>query len=164
MGRTQSGIYQDQQGFWWVDKVFKGTRLRNRFERFEEAESWLILQLEQLRQKFHFGVRQKHTFDEAAAKYLLDHREKVSLQTDIYLLEKLVPFIGKLTLDQIYDQTLAAYVKQRKDDGQSHKTINLGLGIVRRILNLAARSWRDEGGKTWLETPPLITMLPLIGF
>jgi integrase len=164
MGRTQSGIYQDPQGFWWVDKVFKGTRLRNRFERFEEAESWLILQLEQLRQKHFFGVRQKRTFDEAAAKYLLDHREKVSLQTDIYLLEKLVPLIGKLTLDQIHDQTLAAYVKQRKDDGRSHKTINLGLGIVRRILNLAARSWRDEDGKTWLETPPLITMLPLIGF
>ena len=99
MGRTQSGIYQDQCGFWWIDKVFKGTRLRNRFERFEEAESWLILQLEQLRQKHLFGVRQKRTFDEAAAKYLLDHREKVSLQTDIYLLEKLVPFIGKLTLD-----------------------------------------------------------------
>lgn len=164
MGRTQSGIYQDPQGLWCIDKVFKGTRLRNRFERFEEAESWLILQLEQLRQQFHFGIRQKRSFDEAAAKYLLDHQEKVSLQTDIYLLEGLMPFIGKLTLDQIYDQTLAAYVKQRKDDGRSHKTINLGLGIVRRILNLAARSWRDENGRTWLDTPPLITMLPLIGF
>lgn len=164
MGRSQSGIYQDQHGYWWVDKVFKGTRLRNRFERFEEAESWLILQLEQLRQKHLFGVRQKRTFDEAAAKYLLDHQDKVSLQTDIYLLEKLMPFIGKLTLDQIHDQTLAAYVKQRKDEGRSHKTINLGLGIVRRILNLAARKWRDEEGRTWLETPPLLTMLPLIGF
>lgn len=164
MGRSQSGIYQDQHGYWWVDKVFKGTRLRNRFERFEEAESWLILQLEQLRQKHLFGVRQKRTFDEAAAKYLLDHQDKVSLQTDIYLLEKLMPFIGKLTLDQIHDQTLAAYVKQRKDEGRSHKTINLGLGIVRRILNLAARKWRDEDGRTWLETPPLLTMLPLIGF
>jgi len=164
MGRSQSGIYQDQHGFWWVDKVFKGTRLRNRFERFEEAESWLILQLEQLRQKHLFGVRQKRTFDAAAAKYLLDHQDKVSLQTDIYLLEKLMPFIGKLTLDQIHDQTLAAYVKQRKDEGRSHKTINLGLGIVRRILNLAARKWRDEDGRTWLETPPLITLLPLIGF
>jgi integrase len=28
-------------------------------------------------------------------------------------------------------------------------------------LNLAARSWRDEHGKTWLETSPLITMLDL---
>ena len=164
MGRTQSGIYQDQQGFWWVDKVFKGTRLRNRFECFEEAESWLILQLEQLRQQHFFGVRQKRTFDAAAAKYLLDHQEKVSLKNDIYLLETLVPLIGKLTLDQIHDQTLAAYVKQRKDKGLSHKTINLGLGIVRRILHLAARKWRDEEGRTWLETPPLISMLPLIGF
>lgn len=164
MGRTQTGIHQDQQGFWWVDKVYKGTRLRNRFENLEEAESWLIRQLEMLRQAHLFGVRPKRTFDEAAAKYLLDHKEKVSLQTDIFLLDRLVPLIGKLTLDQIHDQTLAPYVKQRKGEGRSHKTINLGLGIVRRILNLAARSWRDEDGKTWLETPPLITMLPLIGF
>ena len=26
-----------------------------------------------------------------------------------------------------------------------------------RILNLAARKWRDEHGLTWLETPPLLT-------
>ena len=68
-----------------------------------------------------------------------------------------------MTLDQIHDGTLASYIKDRKDKGLAHKTINLGLGLVRRILNLAARSWRDEDGKTWLETPPLITMLPLLG-
>jgi len=164
MGRTQTGIHQDQQGFWWVDKVYKNTRLRNRFECYEEAESWLILQLEQLRQKHLFGIRRKRTFDEAAAKYLIDHQDKVSLQTDIYSLERLMPHIGKLTLDQIHDATLAAFVKERKTLGLAHKTINLGLGVVRRILNLAARSWRDEDGKTWLETVPLITMLPLIGF
>ena len=164
MGRAQTGIHQDKQGFWCIDRIYKGTRLRNRFESFEEAESWLIFQLEQLRQIHLFGIRPKKTFDEAAAKYLFDHQEKVSLQQDIYLLERLVPFIGKLTLDQIHDGTLASYVKDRKAKGLAHKTINLGLGIVRRILNLAARSWRDEDGKTWLETPPLITMLPLIGF
>ena len=164
MGRQQTGIHQDQQGLWWVDKVYKGTRLRNRFECFEEAESWLIRQLEQLRQQHLFGIRQKKTFDEAAAKYLIDHREKVSLQTDIYSLERLMPHIGKLTLDQIHDGTLAGFVKERKALGLAHKTINLALGLVRRILNLAARSWRDEDGKTWLETVPLITMLPLIGF
>ena len=164
MGRSQSGIYSDHQGYWWVDKVYKGTRLRQRFERFEEAESWLILQLEQLRQKHLFGIRKKRTFDEAAAKYLLDHQDKVSLQTDIYSLERLMPHIGKLTLDQIHDGTLAGFIQERKALGLAHKTINLGLGLVRRILNLAARSWRDEEGKTWLDTVPLITLLPLIGF
>jgi integrase len=41
--------------------------------------------------------------------------------------------------------------------------VNLGLGIVRRILNLAAKSWRDEHGRTWLEHASTITMLPLVG-
>ncbi len=39
------------------------------------------------------------------------------------------------------------------------KTVNNGLEVVRRILNLAARKWRDEQGLTWLETPLLLTML-----
>jgi integrase len=164
MGRTQTGIHQDKNGFWCVDRIYKGTRLRSRFESFEEAESWLIFQLETLRKIHLYGIRPKRTFEEAAAKYLLDHQGKVSLLQDIYQLERLMPFIGKLALDQIHDGTLASFIRDRKAKGLAHKTINLGLALVRRILNLAARSWRDEDGKTWLETPPLITMLPLIGF
>jgi integrase len=33
--------------------------------------------------------------------------------------------------------------------------------VVRRILNLSARFWRDEDGKPWLDSRPLIQMLPL---
>lgn len=165
MGRKQSGIYQDDSNRWCVDKVYKGTRLRERFEKFEEAENWLIRQLEILRQINLFGARRERTFNEASAKYLVEHQAKVSLQTDIYMLQSIMPYIGNLTLDKIHDATLAPYVLKRKADGRSHKTINLALAIVRRILNLAARSWRDEeSGKTWLETPPLIKLLPLVGF
>ena len=165
MGRKQSGIYRDDCNRWCVDKVFKGTRLRERFDKFEEAQNWLIRQLEILRQVNLFGVRRERTFNEASAKYVLEHQAKVSLQTDIYMLQSVMPFIGHLTLDKIHDATLAPYVLKRIADGRSHKTINLALAIVRRILNLAARSWRDEeSGKTWLETPPLIKLLPLAGF
>lgn len=164
MGR-QSGIYQDDSKSWCVDKVYKGTRLRERFEKLEEAENWLIRQLEILRQVNLFGARRERTFNQAAAKYLVDHKTKVSLETDIYMLESIMPFIGHLVLDRIHDATLAPYVSKRLADGRSHKTINLALAIVRRILNLSARSWRDEeSGKTWLETPPLIKLLPLVGF
>ncbi|MFM9913282.1 MAG: tyrosine-type recombinase/integrase [Methylophilaceae bacterium] len=162
MGR-QSGIYQDDKNRWCVDKVYRGTRLRESFENLEEAENWLIKHLDILRQEHLFGVRKNRTFNEAAAKYLLDHQYKVSLETDIYLLESVMPYIGYLTLNQIHDVTLAPYVIKRKSVGRANKTINLALGLVRRILNLAARSWRDETGRTWLETSPLITMLPLIG-
>jgi integrase len=46
--------------------------------------------------------------------------------------------------------------------GNKAKTINLKLAVVRRILNLAATSWRDERtGLTWLQQSPKITMLPV---
>ena len=164
MGRPQNGIYRDKQGNWWVDRVYRGTRLRQSFgQNRKEAQSWLIHQLEQLRQSQLFGTRAKRTFDEAAAKYLLDHQDKVSIECDIYHRGRLMPYIGQCTLDQIHDGTLEAFVRDRKARGLANKTINLGLTLVRRMLNLAARSWRDEDGKTWLETPPLLTLLPLIG-
>ena len=31
--------------------------------------------------------------------------------------------------------------------------------MTRRVLNLAARLWRDENGLTWLETPPLLQLV-----
>jgi integrase len=74
-----------------------------------------------------------------------------------------MPYIGKLDLRQVHDGTLAPFQTARLAEGRAHKTINLALGVVRRILNLAATSWRDEGGKTWLEQAPKITLLPLVG-
>ncbi len=111
MGRPQNGIYRDKKGNWWVDKVYFGTRLRQCFgQNLEETQSWLIHQLEQLRQSHLFGARAERTFDEAAAKYLLDYQDKVSIESDIYHLERLIPYIGQCTLDQIHDGTLEAFV------------------------------------------------------
>lgn len=165
MGRsTMPGIYRDNSGNWCVDKVYKATRLRERFgTNYSEAENWLVLQMDKLRKAKIFGQRQRYTFNEAAAKYLIDHQDKVSIETEIILLKGVMPYIGNLALDQIHDGTLAPYVSKRKEDGKANKTINLALGVVRRILNLATRSWRDDSGLTWLEASPLITMLPLIG-
>lgn len=167
MGRsTMSGIYRDKEGNWCVDKFYKGTRLREHFGAdYGEAESWLIHQLDELRKIKLFGYRQNHTFDEAAAKYLDENQDKLSIKTEIYLLEPVMQFIGDLSLEQVHDDTLKPFVKKRKADGLKHKTINLSLEVVRKILNLAARNWRDvETGQTWLATAPAITMLPLQGF
>ena len=56
--------------------------------------------------------------------------------------------------------TLRPFIEARQAGRIKHKSINLALSVVRRILNLAARLWRDETGKTWLETAPLIQLLP----
>ncbi len=66
-------------------------------------------------------------------------------------------------MHQVHDAPLKPYVAKRLAEGRAHKTVNLALGVVRRILNLAANSWRDDNGLTWLERAPAIEMLPLTG-
>jgi len=56
---------------------------------------------------------------------------------------------------------LQSFIKARKEQGRKNKTVNASLGVVRHILNLSARKWRDDQGRTLLETAPLISMLPL---
>ncbi|SFF15225.1 tyrosine-type recombinase/integrase [Paracidovorax wautersii] len=164
MGQKTPGIYAGKNGTWEVDKYWKGTRFRQRgLTSYEEAERWLIKQLSDKREVVLHGVRAERLFDAAAAHYLMTHRDKASIVTEAYLLQSIMPFIGHLTLPQIHDASLAPYVAARKGEGRANKTINLALGVVRRILNLAASAWRDEDGRTWLQHPPKITMLPLVG-
>ena len=165
MGQKMRGIYPDEKtGTWEIDKWWRGTRFRQRgFLNFEEAESWLIAQLAQLRAVKVHGQREVRTFDDAAAHYLTVHQDKKSIVTETYMLTSVMSTIGQLELHQIHDGTLAPYVAARLKDGRSHKTINLALGVVRRILNLASSTWRDENGHTWLANPPKITLLPLLG-
>ena len=165
MGQQMRGIYPyEKNGTWEIDKWWRGTRFRQRgFLSFEEAESWLISQLARLRAVKVHGQREVRTFDDAAAHYLTVNQDKKSIITEIYMLTSLMPTIGQLELHHVHDATLAPYVTARLKAGRSHKTVNLALSVVRRILNLAASTWRDDSGKTWLVTAPKLTLLPLLG-
>ncbi|WP_349743190.1 tyrosine-type recombinase/integrase [Roseateles cavernae] len=164
MGQQTSGIYPDKDDTWQVDKWWRKTRLRQRgFLSFEEADRWLIRELEKLRMVVMHGARPDRTFSEAAAHYVLTHQDKVSLETEIHMLKSVMPTIGELLLPHVHDGSLAPYIAKRQADGRANKTINLALGVVRRILNLAATSWRDENGITWLQQAPHLTLLPLVG-
>jgi integrase len=163
MGQKSTGVY-GAGNEWEVDKWYGGTRLRKRgFVSYEEAEGWLIQQLGDLRALELYGQRPDRIFDGVAAHYLVTSQDKASIATEAILLAGVMPYIGQLTLPQIHDGTLAPFVAARLADGIAHKTINLALGVVRRILNLAASTWRDEDGRTWLEQAPKLTMLPLVG-
>lgn len=164
MGQTTRGIYPEKNGLWQVDKWKWGTRFRQcGFQSFDAAESWLIRQLNEKREAMLHGTRIGRTFDQAAAHYITLNEAKASLETEIYMLNSVMPHIGTLELHQVHDGTLAPYKTKRLEEGRSHKTVNLALGVVRRILNLAATSWRDETGKTWIEQAPKISLLPLVG-
>jgi integrase len=47
----------------------------------------------------------------------------------------------------------------RRKAGIKTKSINLALGVVRHILNVAASEWLDDTGLTWLEHSPKIKLL-----
>ena len=91
---------------------------------------------------------------------MLENQHKRSLADDICRLRGLMPWIGHVALDRIHMGTLEPWVEQRRQRGAAQGTINHGLQIVRRILNLAAAEWVDEQGLTWLATPAKIKLLP----
>lgn len=162
MGRTKTAGIQKTNAGYHVDKVHKGERIFQRgFVDFASAEEWLTQEMERVNRVKAVGQRIVRTFEEAAVHYLEKSAGKASLVSEVYHLKAVIPFIGHLPLDRVYNGTLEGFIQARKGEGRKNKTINLSLSVVRRILNLAARDWRDDNGFTWLMTAPLISMLPL---
>jgi integrase len=116
--------------------------------------------MEQQRQGQVYGVRPSRSFEEAAAKYVLENQHKRSLHDDVLQLKLLMPWIGAAKLDRLHLGTLQPWVEHRRREGKAVGTINHGLKIVRRIVNLAASEWVDDQGLTWLLAAPKIKLLP----
>ena len=147
-------------GVWHIDKVIYGTRVceSTGTSDLQEAQSLLMRRLQATRATKLFGARQTHTFREAATKYLEENQHKRSLERDARALVTVDPFVGELSLRRVHHGTLQPFVSERLKAGISPGTINRDLAVVRRILNLCARLWRDESDRPWLDTSPLIQM------
>lgn len=162
MGRKRTpGLYK-REGIWHLDKKFNGRRLCESTGTgdLEEAEKYLARRLETLRQAVIYGVRPQRTFREAATKFLLENQQKASISSDASRLKLLDAFIGEFPINAIHIGTLQPFIDTRKKEGVKMRTINHGLKVVRRILNLAASEWMDEFGLTWLASAPKIKLLP----
>lgn len=103
--------------------------------------------------------KEKHTFRESADKYLKENQHKRSIDRDQQLINSLDPYIGNLFIDSINMQSLKGYIEGRRKDGVKTRTINMGLQVVRRILNLAATDWLNEYGVNWIFSAPKIKLM-----
>jgi integrase len=74
-------------------------------------------------------------------------------------LKQLDPYLGDLPLASVHMGTLRPFIEARQKQGRKAKSINLALGLVRHILNMAASEWLDENNLTWLSAPPKIKLL-----
>ncbi len=91
---------------------------------------------------------------------MLENQHKRSLGDDIGRLKLLMPRIGQVPLDKLHSGTMQPWVEERQRQWVAVGTINHGLKVVPRILNLAAQEWVDENGLTWLSHAPKIKLLP----
>lgn len=162
MGRKRSPGLIKRAGVWHIDKQINGRRICQSAgtDNLEEAERYLARLIEQTRQAQIYGVRPQRAFEHAAAKFVLENQHKRSLSSDIGRLKLLMPWIGELTLDKVHMGTLQPWIEHRRGEGVAVGTINHGLKVVRRILNLASTEWLDEYGMTWLLAAPKIKLLP----
>ncbi len=162
MGRKRTpGLYKRSDA-WHIDKTVFGQRLceSTGTGQLEEAEKYLARRLEEVRQASVYGVRLKRTFMEAATKFLMENQHKRSLCADAGRLRVLVKYIGNMPLESIHMGTLQPFIEGRRREEIKTRTINHGLQVVRRILNLAFSEWVDEYGLTWLANAPKIKLLP----
>lgn len=168
--KTITGLYE-KGGVWQIDKVYKGERIRESTgtgDR-EEAEQYLIHKLEQLRQRKVYGVRQVHTWEEAAMRYLLEVKDQPSIHLTALCMKQLHPYLGHLPLTHIDDQALEPFIRDRQTekvlpDGTiekavSNRTINIAIERAVRVLTLCARKWRDDDRRPWLDSVPMLRKL-----
>jgi len=157
------GITVGVDGRRFIDKRYRGIRIGLRVGAVTQAQAEQRLQA-QMRDIDIELARRAHarpTFADCAARYLAQCREKRSFEAIRIHVRALLPHIGHLEPHQVHDATLASFVSQRIASCVTAVTINRSLEVVRTILNRAARSYRDQDGRPWLEAiPPLITMLP----
>ena len=162
MGRKRTPGLVNRGGVWHVDKRIGRRRVceSTGSASLEEAERFLARRTEEIRNASIYGVRPARTFEQAAAKFVLENGHKRSLEDDISRLKTLMPSIGQIALDKVHSGTLQPWLIERQKAGVATGTINHGLKVVRRILNLAAQEWRDDNGLTWLVSAPKIRLLP----
>lgn len=161
MGRKKTAGLVKRNGIWHIDKIIAGHRVCQSCgtSDLNEAEQFLHHLIEEKRQAKIHGVRPKRTFEEAAIAYIQISSDKKSIRSEISKLQQIIPAIGDLNIDSINRRKLDSWVKQRRKQGRSINTINHGLKMVRRVLNVAATELYDEHDMTWLETAPKIKLL-----
>jgi len=163
MGRKRTTGLIKRNGVWHIDKELE------RYGRLcqscgtgelEEAEKFLARRLEEVRQATVYGVRPPRKFRLAATKYLEENGHKRAIGRDAQDLQLIDPFVGDILMQQVHMGSIQPFIEARRAEGTAVGTINRTLAVVRRVLNLAARLWRDEFGLSWLETAPMIQLLP----
>ncbi|MFZ5989406.1 MAG: tyrosine-type recombinase/integrase [Bacillota bacterium] len=133
---------------WYIDIYINGQRFRRaiskslkKAEEVEEELKWKIkrkqLRLENIKNPVHF--------DFIARKYLFYCKSIKSKRTyqleDTDYKKHIEPIFGEYILDDINNESLLKYQAVKKEQGYSNRTVNIHIGLIRKIVNYA----KDHG-------------------
>lgn len=143
---------------WHIEKVIVGKLIRQSTgeKELDKAERYLAQLIESQRKEKVYGERLDRTFNQAAARYVDEYGHKRSIDRSIQALKLVMPYIGEIPLLKIHSGVLDDFIKERKKAGITAGTLNRDMGVIRRVLSLSARLWRDDRGRPWLDTVPMI--------
>jgi integrase len=143
---------------WHIEKVIVGKLIRQSTgeKELDQAERYLAQLIESQRKEKIYGERLDRTFNQAAARYVDEYGHKRSIDRSIQALKLAMPYIGEIPLLKIHSGVLDDFIKDRKKAGITAGTLNRDMGVIRRVLSLSARLWRDDRGRPWLDTVPMI--------
>jgi len=141
-----------------IDKIIEGRRVTESTgaKDLAEAERYLAHRRAEIRRAHVYGERPSVTMQEAAAKFLAEYCPEASLARATNNLAQVLAFVGNLDVAQVHDGVLEVYRHARRDAGIAAGTINLELATLTRVMNLAARVWRHENGRPYIDTAPLL--------
>lgn len=147
-----------KRGIWQIDKIINGQRLceSTRETEYAKAERYAIQRINEINQNRNLT---SYTFNQAAANYI-ETEEKKSLDRDIRALNIWVPLIGHMLLEEIHMESLKPYTNKRLETHRSGTVIR-ELAVIRHILMLASRMWRNQYNQPWLQTAPLLSVKSL---
>ena len=150
-------LYQrDDSPFWWV----RFSPIRGELKPFQKStETKIKRQAQQYHDKLQgerweqdkLGVKPKHTWDDAAAKFLEETSYKRTHEWDKSMLRWFQPLLGGKDLIDI-NRALLDQVKAVRAKGFSTATANRYMALVRTILRKACNEWE------WLDRVPKVGM------
>lgn len=161
--RTRTkGIQLASDGSRTIEKQYKGKRIFARLGEVSQDEAESYLRDKQREIDVAAGKGVSRLFRDAAAKYLMEcqRRGLRSIDSISQHIELIVPWIGDMSLESIHSGTFEAFIDHRLEVDQVKTiTVNKTLAAVSAVLLRASRVWRDDEGKPWLSTAPLIETL-----
>lgn len=147
-------------GIWHIQKVIYGEPVHESTHTGDivEAERYLARRTEQIRNTLVYGARTDHSLDEAAARYLTDHKDERGIERSAYALTRIVEWFGETPVAKINGETLRPYLDARSG-GKLGRAVRPGtlireMAALKAVLRCAATIWRNENGTTWLERIP----------